>query len=202
MLSLLSKCDVAEQFLVIKSAFIVLQILIDTNQTDAARSILNDLLFLRSMLEKVQDMKHNYSSDYIYVVLDNSDGNGKKVKQMPKKQQDQKLQIEFFSVLIGSYLKQFAKSPKNPCLEEYNFALSYYETLINQKEDNLKKSEESLKEMEKHLQSVLSRTSNSMATHEHQMNSHCQAIYFYTKARQDLLMGNYQSAIQNLSLHD
>lgn len=30
-----------------------------------------------------------------------------------------KLQIEFFSVLIGSYLREFAKSPKNPCLQEY-----------------------------------------------------------------------------------
>jgi hypothetical protein len=38
------------------------------------------------MLKKVQDMKLNYSSDYIYIVLDNSEG--KKVKQMQKSQND------------------------------------------------------------------------------------------------------------------
>lgn len=78
-MNLLSKCDVAEQFLVIKSAFIVLQILIEANQTGPAWSILHDLEMLKSMLIKVQDMKLNFSSDFIYVVLDNSEG---KVKQM------------------------------------------------------------------------------------------------------------------------
>ncbi len=56
-------------------------------------------------------MKYNYNSDYITVIHDNS-----KQKELEK---SQKLQIEFYSVLIGSYLKEFGKSPKNPCLEEY-----------------------------------------------------------------------------------
>lgn len=55
---------------------------------------------------------------------------------------------------IGSYLSQFAKSPKNPCLEEYSFALKYFETLINQSENNLKEAEDSIKEMGVALQSV------------------------------------------------
>lgn len=72
------------------------------------------------MLLKIQDMKYNYNSDYITVIHDNS-----KQKELEK---SQKLQIEFYSVLIGSYLKEFGKSPKNPCLEEYQFALEYFET--------------------------------------------------------------------------
>jgi len=56
------------------------------------------------------------------------DNSGSKIKKQPN---DKKLQVEFYSVLMGSYLKSFAKSPKNPNLVEYEFALSYYETMVN-----------------------------------------------------------------------
>lgn len=86
-------------------------------------------------------MKYNYNSDYITIIHDNSNS---KTKEMEK---SQKLQIEFYSVLIGNYLKEFGKSPKNPCLEEYQLAIDYYETLINQNEGKLKDSQKSLEKL-------------------------------------------------------
>lgn len=129
---ILKNCAEPDQFLVVKSAFATLQLFCDLGQSGPARSLLTDLIQFKAILEKIQDLKMNYNQDTIYIVMDNS-GQGSKIKKQPseEKKGGKKLQVEFYSVLMGSYLKSFAKSPKNPNLVEYEFALSYYETMVN-----------------------------------------------------------------------
>jgi tetratricopeptide (TPR) repeat protein len=90
------------------------------------------------------------------VVTDNSAGKVTKQPDGPSKGQ---LSFDSFSVTMGAYLKTFAKSPKNPCLEEFDFAVAYFETLICQAEGKIEEAEAALDQAKSLIQRILGKKS-------------------------------------------
>jgi len=172
----------------------VLQIFVDLGQTGPARSLVQDLAAFRAVLEKIQDLKLNYCSDFIYVVNDNSAGKVIKQAEGPSKGQ---LNVEFYSVTMGAYLKTFAKSPKNPCLEEYDFALAYFETLINQAESKLEAADDCLKKAQK-LHATLRNSKATKSANHDLVEEHTEKMLGYLVAKQEMHRGNLREALKDL----
>jgi len=90
---------------------------------------------------------------------------------------------------MGSYLKTFARSPKNPCLEEYDFALAYFETLINQEEGKLEASEDCLK-LAKEKLGILSGIKSDKLQLSELVIKHSQKMMGFLEAKQEMHRGN------------
>lgn len=120
----------------------------------------------------------------------------------PGKKGGKKLPIEFFSVLMGSYLKSFAKSPKNPCLFEYQYALTYFETQINQIEGRLEESEANLGSLRTNLDHLNNRNTAKMSKIDEPLSIQCRSMFYFLLSKQFYLKGEYQDSIKKLSFND
>ena len=114
---ILKSWEDAELFLVIKSAFNYLQILIDHQYVDSAKLLLTKIEDLLPYLRKLKKLKKEYkpTSDYDKKSMGDSLENG--------------LQIDNFSISSGSCLTG-PNAPKSPCLTEYDFFITYFKTRI------------------------------------------------------------------------
>lgn len=113
--------DDAELFLVIKSAFITLQILTDNQQVESAKVVIRKLEEMLPILERISELKKNYRSD----ILSEKNNDGQKSSKKFKG-----LNLHYFSISCGSFIQSAAKSPKNPCITEYRFFLLYFKSRI------------------------------------------------------------------------
>ena len=116
------------------------------------------------------------------MVVESAPSAGKKGKSEHSQQNGKKLQLEFFSVLMGSYLKSFAKTSKNPCLQEYRFALSLYRTRILQTVRDLEEAETSLQDTHDLLKELVERSDSKMPKIDDDLNSQCAQMYHYVAA--------------------
>jgi len=123
-LKILEHSEEAELFLVVKSGFIVLQILVDNNQLESSKSMIKKLEELIPLLEKLAQLKQ----DFKYNVLDKS--SGEESKKSMHDLNPKGLKLEYFSISTGSNLTVPAKAPKNPWMTEYKFFLFYFKTRI------------------------------------------------------------------------
>lgn len=86
---ILKHSDEAELFLVIKSAFILLQILMDNMQIEASKIMIDKLEDLLPLLEKVTNLKKAFRSDISLDKPGDSNSKGAKLKG---------LRLEYFSI--------------------------------------------------------------------------------------------------------
>lgn len=112
----------AEFFLVIKSAFIWIQILIDCFYLDPAKVLIMKLEELLPLIKKVMVIKQGYKTS--------QDSERNAIDFVNTQISDLYYKFEYFSVSTGSYLSQGAKAPKNPWILEYEFFLTYFKTRI------------------------------------------------------------------------
>lgn len=112
----------AEFFLVIKSAFIWIQILIDCFYLDPAKVLIMKLEELLPLIKKVMIIKQGYKPS--------QDSERNAIDFVNTQISDLYYKFEYFSVSTGSYLSQGAKAPKNPWTLEYEFFLTYFKTRI------------------------------------------------------------------------
>ena len=117
---ILKNSEDAELFLVLKSAFNLLQILIDHQYVDSAKMLLAKVEDLLPYLKKVHKLKREYkpTSEYEKKMMGDSLENG------------EGLNTDNFSVSTGSSLSHSAKAPKSPCITEYDFFITYFKTRI------------------------------------------------------------------------
>ena len=132
----------------IKSAFIVLQLLVDRELVGPAHCLIYDLTEFGKVLEKIRDLKQNYNADYIEFVVGSQD-------EKKPKSEGSNMNIDFYSVLIGAFLKSFATAPRNPCLKEYYFALSYFYARVKQLEGNIEEAEAALKDVKTKYEALI-----------------------------------------------
>jgi hypothetical protein len=110
----------SELFLVIKSSFNCLQILVDNLYIEPAKILVKKTEELLPYLRKVRDLKRKYKQT--------SD------EDTPSEKDDEEekgLKVEYFSVSTASNFTQAANAPKNPCLLELEFFLLYFKTRIS-----------------------------------------------------------------------
>ena len=119
---ILENWEEAELFLVVKSAFIWIQILIDNSYIDPAKLLIVKLEELLPLITKLIVMKQGYRQTL------ESDKKG--AEDIIPSVGEGGLKLEYFSVSTGSYLSQEAKAPKNPWTLEYEFFIIYFKTRI------------------------------------------------------------------------
>jgi hypothetical protein len=130
------------------------------------------------------------------VVSDNSSG---KVPKQPEGPSKGGLNFESFSVTMGAYLKSFAKSPKNPCLPEYDFALAYFEAVINQHEGKLDIAKDCIKKARDIYKKQVKKI--KMKEIEEQLHEHIERMLNFLECRQEMLLGspsNLQASLRRL----
>lgn len=120
---ILQNCEDAELFLVIKSAFNCLQVLLDSQYLESAKALLVKLEDFLPYLERIRDLKQKYRP------TSESDKKGAE-DNVPFDVNEHILDLEYFSVSTGSNLTQAAKAPKNPCIAEYEYFLVYFKARI------------------------------------------------------------------------
>lgn len=119
---ILENWEEAELFLVVKSAFISIQILVDNFYIDPAKALIEKLEELLELITKVMWIKQGYKPT--------SDAERKMIDDVIPQISEPILKYEYFSVSTGSYLSQAARAPKNPWTLEYEFFLIYFKTRI------------------------------------------------------------------------
>lgn len=107
-------------FLVLKSAFNFLQILIDNQYIEASKLILCQIEDLLPDLVRIREMKKNYKPT--------AEHDKKSVADFDDI--DEGLKVDSFSVSSGSFLPHSAIAPKNPCITEFEMYLTYFKTRI------------------------------------------------------------------------
>lgn len=115
----------SELFLVLKSAFNSLQILVDHQYIEPAKILLQKTEELLPYLRKVRDLKRKFT-----LVASSVQTNEGDTPASNDYEEEKGLKVEYFSISTGSNLTQAANAPKNPSLVEYEFFLLYFKTRI------------------------------------------------------------------------
>ena len=97
---------------------------------------------------------------------------------------------------MGSYLKSFAKSPKNPCLPEYDFALAYFDAVLCQHEGKLDEARSCISKARDLYKKMVKKS--KMKEVDEKLHPHSERMLLFLESRQEMLIGNLQAELRRM----
>lgn len=131
LIELLKRLDLAEEFIVLKGMFLLLQILFELKQTSSAWPVIAFIEMKLKEADKILQQKQN-----IKVLQPESIGEAIEEIKAPGLADQMEMLDETvliknsFSIINASYIRKHAVSPKNMNIHEYKILLSSYKAMF------------------------------------------------------------------------